>query len=241
MASRGNGEEGTGAPAVAAVIPEPCGNWRCTTRKSREIEQGARASGCIEPLYSGAGLAVACGKPYRPCRRPGDDCDHLSTEHMLPKSYHRKRWPAVYDQHLLAQAFVKPNVARNHFRYGEVPEEHRGCAEPVYPAAVEDPDAADPAQFGLLWRRTPAEESVFEPPDHARGVVARAMLYFDVVYGRGWVLEVYRPHYDDSLEVARKWHREYPVTLYERKRNVLIREHQKVGNPWIEGNSSRTA
>lgn len=65
----------------------------------------------------------------------------------------------------------------------------------------------------------------FEPPDHAKGVVARAVLYMQHQYS----LPLIGPP-----SMYQQWHRQFPVTELEKRRNDVIEHLQGQRNPFID-------
>ena len=63
-----------------------------------------------------------------------------------------------------------------------------------------------------------------EPPDHAKGAVARAMIYMHTTYEL--------PLRSD-MATLQAWHRNYPPSDDELRRNQLIQELQGNANPFI--------
>jgi hypothetical protein len=75
--------------------------------------------------------------------------------------------------------------------------------------------------------------NVFEPRDKHKGTVARSMMYFVTRYqdyndGGG------SPFYAQQDSILRVWHKQFPPTAVERKRNQDIFAVQKNRNPFID-------
>nr|WP_256522288.1 endonuclease [Halobacillus sp. A5] len=75
-----------------------------------------------------------------------------------------------------------------------------------------------------------AEDERFEP-EHGKGTVARAVLYFIIRYPDRIGSE-YKAGIDRNLLI--KWHEKEPPDDYERHRNQAIYEIQGNRNPWID-------
>jgi endonuclease I len=85
--------------------------------------------------------------------------------------------------------------------------------------------------------------TVFEPIDEFKGDIARAMLYFAVRYERqiprfkdhamtdGSVEQTYSTWF---IKLLIKWHKQDPVSAYERYRNDAACKFQKNRNPFID-------
>jgi endonuclease I len=72
-----------------------------------------------------------------------------------------------------------------------------------------------------------AEESKFEP-EYGKGIVARATLYFLIRYPNTIKKE------RENVSLLLKWHQTFPVSIYEKHRNLAIHELQGNRNPFID-------
>jgi hypothetical protein len=68
--------------------------------------------------------------------------------------------------------------------------------------------------------------SSFEPPERAKGIVARAALYVSMMYG----VEIA----SKEEQTLRDWNRTYPVSSFERERSSRVAQVQGNHNPFVE-------
>jgi len=142
------------------------------------------------------------------------DSQGMNIEHVWPQSFFAKRLPMKSDVHHLMATFIHPNSIRGSLPFGEV----RGQGEYHNDGGAK------------------AGQGVFEPPDAAKGRVARAMLYFFTRYydrnitnggfsGQFW---------NDKLELILRWNREFPPDKDESRRNDLVEQFQGNRNPFVD-------
>lgn len=136
--------------------------------------------------------------------------DVMNCEHVVPQSWFDKEEPMRSDLHHLFACEPGCNSFRGNIPYWQFPSQEE-------------------VQRNLCGRR---ENSKFEP-EHGKGAVARATLYFLVRYP-GEVGNVRRELTADRLPVLLRWHEEYPIDTYERHRNWLISKAQGNRNPFID-------
>jgi deoxyribonuclease-1 len=74
-------------------------------------------------------------------------------------------------------------------------------------------------------------QTLCEPEDKLKGSIARMFLYMQLKY------KIMLPA-SEKMQYE-NWHRKYPPTEWERKRNQLIRNVQGDGNPYIENGPAR--
>ena len=138
-------------------------------------------------------------------------------------------WPGT-DIHALRPAHRTCNTYHLNYKYG------------VVDASVQPPTIHGGASCDIR-----CDGGFCEPPDVAKGEVARAMFYMDVRYdgagdwGRGL------PHdWDDlkvndvaqSVELLLGWHEAFPPTEAERAREAVAYSYQGNHNPFVVGNAS---
>jgi len=152
---------------------------------------------------------------------PGDEngdgvVDHggFNAEHVWPQSFFESRSPMKSDLHHLMATLIHPNEVRGHLPFGEV----QGRPEYTNNGG---------AKMG---------GGLFEPPDAAKGRVARAILYF---YTRYYDQGITRKGFGDNffynrIEMFLRWNREHPPTQFEKDRNDLLQEFQGNRNPFTD-------
>ena len=134
----------------------------------------------------------------------------MNCEHVVPQSWFDKDEPMRSDLHHLFACEPGCNSFRGNIPYWQFPSEEE-------------------VERDLCGRR---ENGKFEP-EHGKGPVARATLYFLARYP-GRIGDEGRELTADRLPVLLRWHREYPVDTYERHRNWLIQKAQGNRNPFID-------
>ncbi|MBI4676950.1 MAG: endonuclease [Elusimicrobia bacterium] len=183
------------------------------------VEQNGR-TGILDP-YSGTFLPGQGGDSSRYKERGdsnGDghaDRDGVNAEHVWPQSFFDRAAPMRSDLHHLMATLEHPNSIRSNFPFGEVPKDH-------------------PEYSNNGGARMAA--GVFEPPDFAKGRVARAAFYF---YSRYYDKRIFRAggrHFWTPAVVRTllDWNRRFPPTEFEMKRNGLIERWQGNRNPFID-------
>ena len=142
----------------------------------------------------------------------GDDV--LNEEHVWPESFFDRKEPMLSDLHHLMPVSSHVNEIRGNLPFGEVkgwPEYSNGGG----------------AKLGAEG---------FEPPDAAKGRVARAMLYFYTRYGDHPILSSKRNQsfFQSRIEMFLLWNRAHPPTVEEKRRNDLVKEFQGNRNPYVD-------
>ena len=137
----------------------------------------------------------------------------LNTEHIVPQSWFGALEPMKGDLHHLFICQPKCNIVRSNYAYADFTF--------YQPESAEEPINN---QCGITFN------SRFEP-EHGKGPAARAMLYFLLRYPKA-IKKAFRMEIDIPLLV--RWHKEFPVTLYEKHRNLAIYQIQGNRNPFID-------
>ncbi|MFF5468199.1 endonuclease [Streptomyces achromogenes] len=134
----------------------------------------------------------------------------FNCEHVVPQSWFAKREPMRGDLHHLFACEPACNSFRGNYPYMDFPG---------FDEAVRD-------DCGMR------EKSGFEP-EHSKGAVARATLYFLLRYP-GLVGDSAREFPEERLPILLEWHESEPVTEYELHRNAAIAGIQGNRNPLID-------
>lgn len=139
----------------------------------------------------------------------------MNVEHLWPQSYFSEKLPMRSDLHHLMATFQHPNGMRGRLPFDEVPDDK-----------VEYHNNAGARMGGGL----------FEPPDSAKGRVARAMLYFMARYGDQGVLpgNVVNHFWNARIETFLRWNRQFPPTRFELERNSMVEKIQGNRNPFVD-------
>lgn len=138
-------------------------------------------------------------------------------EHVVCQSWFDKQEPMRGDLHHLFACEARCNSFRNNFPYADLPDEQ--------------PDSELDGQPDNEKVRSECGNAAggFFEPEHNKGIVARAVLYFLVRYPGA--IDVYG---QGSIELLRGWAEEQPVSLYEKHRNREIYLLQGNRNPFID-------
>jgi endonuclease G len=136
-------------------------------------------------------------------------------EHSVPQSWFGKKEPMRGDLHHLFACESRCNGFRANTPFMEFADFRRPSTGGAEPRVVRD-------------KCGKSEGNGFEP-HHGKGAVARAVLYFAVRY----------PGLMDEMPPARypmllTWHRQDPVSLWEKHRNAAISARQGNRNPFID-------
>ncbi len=171
-----------------------------------EVER--RPDGALYYLYGGEGPKNEEQANERNTR----DLTSFNIEHVVPKSWFEAELPMRDDLHHLFVEERKCNSDR-----GNLPLRPAGEGAQVLESC------------GLV--RT-SHGKAFEP--HAgKGEAARAILYF-VTRHPGLIGDRHKEMDSADIPKLLEWHREYPVTDYERHRNAVIQREQGNRNPFID-------
>jgi len=137
----------------------------------------------------------------------------FNAEHVVPQSWFGAKEPMKGDLHHLFVCEPRCNSIRSNFPYADFPFYEPGS-----------PDEMIQNDCGVAYGE------YFEP-EHGKGAVARAMLYFLVRYPRA----IKQPFIDQiNISLLIQWHKQFPVTMYEKHRNAAIFRIQGNRNPFID-------
>ncbi len=150
----------------------------------------------------------------------------MNTEHTVPASLFRKRWPMRSDLHHLFPTYAKLNELRANFRFAEIPDDETDIWAIRAAREAELPDDEHRDRYSELDQD--GERPHFEPPEAHKGNVARAVFYFFTVYPDAGKIE-------DVADVATllEWHVADPIDDRERARDLAIEKHQGNRNPFV--------
>ncbi|WP_231563535.1 MULTISPECIES: endonuclease I family protein [Anoxybacillus] len=137
----------------------------------------------------------------------------FNAEHVVPQSWFGAKEPMKGDLHHLFVCEPRCNSIRSNFPYADFP-----FYEP------ESPDEMIQNDCGVAYGE------YFEP-EHGKGAVARAMLYFLVRYPQA-IKQPFIAQINISLLI--QWHKQFPITMYEKHRNAAIFRIQGNRNPFID-------
>lgn len=156
------------------------------------------------------------GNDFGSDRRPGPnqipDDRVINTEHTWPQSRFNGQFQKEEqksDLHHLFPTDSKMNGIRGNFEFGYVVRDQQILKCPQ-------------ARFGV----SASGRTVFQPPAHHEGNVARALFYFSIRYQL--------PIGPEEEAALRRWNREDPVDQEEMMRNEAIYKTQGSRNPFID-------
>lgn len=137
----------------------------------------------------------------------------MNTEHVVPQSWFGGTEPMKGDLHHLFICQPECNIARSNYPYADF--------DFYNPEQDEEPVKNDcGVSTGFLFE-----------PEHGKGTVARAMLYFFLRYQRS-IKREFSVRIDVPL--LKRWAVEFPPSLYEKHRNQAIYYIQGNRNPFID-------
>ncbi|WP_235250990.1 endonuclease [Niallia circulans] len=175
-------------------------------------------NGKLKSIYSGKEMdpVAVIEKDIRMLEETGVNSNSLSDkvtlncEHVVPQSWFDKRQPMRGDLHHLFACDPSCNSRRGNSPYADFPDY-------VPKSSI----------LGIQEGCGKADEGKFEP-EYGKGIVARATFYF---------MTRYIGIMDNNLvnlEVLLEWHQKFPVSLYEKHRNLAIYDLQGNRNPYID-------
>lgn len=215
LAAQQIGGDRTGAALEAFVRT----NFRPTTprpydqARQRMFGQIDNRNGKVRCVYTGVEIATM-GIP---------NSNTMNTEHTWPQGMFNERAPMRADLHHLFPTLTRVNGERDNHPFGEVPDStakwwRSSQSQSQRPAA---------SVIDEFSESTPTR---FEPREDHKGNVARAMLYFWVVYRNDNI----QPQFMNSqLGTLLAWHEADPVNDAERARNTAIKAVQGNDNPFV--------
>lgn len=165
----------------------------------------------INQVYAGGGSTLYCQEPFKANDR-GVRTDSIYSGHLLLRHFdcitarqcsNKPEYNAVADDlHNLYPIQRSVEIDRRGSQFADLPVDNR------------DHDCGYRIAF-----------QSFDPPDHAKGNIARAMIY------------MYRQHslpLVGNLEMYKRWHQIDPVDDEEKARNAAIGRIQGNRNPFID-------
>ncbi|WP_180954155.1 endonuclease I family protein [Bacillus sp. M6-12] len=176
-------------------------------------------NGKLKSLYSGKGMepaeVIEHDIKLQQSRERGliasfSGTNLLNCEHVVPQSWFDKKEPMRGDLHHLFACEPGCNSRRSNSPYFD-----------FFDYAPEN------RILGITEGCGKAEDGQFEP-EYGKGIVARATMYFLIRYinliDSGNV----------NIPLLIKWHKQFPVSIYEKHRNLAIYELQGNRNPFID-------
>ncbi|SOC42684.1 endonuclease I family protein [Ureibacillus acetophenoni] len=134
----------------------------------------------------------------------------FNCEHVVPQSWFDSKDPMRGDLHHLFACEPTCNSSRNNYPYYDFDD--------YFPEG---------SILGIKDGCGKSEDHKFEP-EYGKGIVARATLYFLIRYPNIINKEL------TDVSLLLEWHRTFPVSIYEKHRNLAIQELQGNRNPMID-------
>ena len=134
----------------------------------------------------------------------------FNCEHVVPQSWFDKNEPMRGDLHHLFACEPTCNSSRSNYPYYDF-----------------DDYIPEGLILGIKDGCGKSEEGKFEP-EYGKGIVARATLYFLMRYPKTIESELV------DVSLLLRWHQTFPVSIYEKHRNLAIHELQGNRNPFID-------
>jgi deoxyribonuclease-1 len=137
----------------------------------------------------------------------------MNAEHTWPQSKFNRRFDTGMqksDLHHIFPSDTEMNGARGNYNFGEVAQMQKELKCPQ-------------SKLGFAPNST---TPIFEPPDHHKGNVARALFYFSVRYQI--------PINSIQEETLKRWNKADPVDQADRDRNDQIQQVQGNRNPFVD-------
>lgn len=172
-------------------------------------------NGKLKSLYSGKGMdpLAVIEEDIRILEKemPGVLSEpELNCEHVVPQSWFDRKNPMRGDLHHLFACEPTCNSSRGNSPYYDF----RDYTPENLPSGIREGCGK-------------SEDEKFEP-EYGKGIVARATLYFLIRYPD----EIDGSNADQKLLL--EWHEQFPVSTYEKHRNLAIYELQGNRNPYID-------
>lgn len=137
----------------------------------------------------------------------------LNTEHIVPQSWFGGLEPMKGDLHHLFICQPDCNITRSNFPFDDF--------------YFYQPES----EYEKIRNHCGVTSNGKFEPEHGKGAVARAMLYFLLRYPKS-IRKAFRVQIDLPLLIH--WHKTFPISLHEQHRNQAIYEIQGNRNPFID-------
>ncbi len=202
---------------------QPPANFQAAKQVAWQIHADDQRTFYCGCRYEGSRVDLAsCG--YQP-RKNAQRASRLEWEHVVPAwviGHQRQCWQKGGRSHCSANdpVFARAEADLHNLvpAIGEVNGDRSN-----YPFT--DRLAANPSQYGQCAMVVDFRSRKAMPPEHTRGAIARTYLYMHEHY------QLRMSKQDRQLYEA--WHRMYPASEQERRRNQAIACEMGWGNPWV--------
>lgn len=190
-------------------------------------EQGTLYCGCKWEWTGKSGGRVdlqSCG--YEP-RRNANRAARIEWEHIVPAwvmGHQRQCWQKGGRKHCVGSDPIFRTMEADLFNLSPVVGEVNGDRSNYLYGMV---SKALPNQYGQCETRTDFKERITEPRDSVKGFVARVTFYMYDRYGLSMSKKQQR--------ILMAWDRQFPVTAWERERDIRISKLMGYSNPFVTG------
>ena len=186
------------------------------------------ADGKLECVYSGYTIDVGSTESNTFINGKGFNC-----EHTIPQSLFNSQEPMKSDMHHLFPARDGVNGDRSNYPFADVPDANgkywytNTTAERSYTI---DPDgtSGESPNFSKL-----SKSNTFEPRDARKGDIARAGMYFYIIYKNNTNSTAAIAFIEKMLPLFRQWDKQDPADATEKERNEKIYKIQGNYNPFV--------
>jgi len=168
-------------------------------------------------LYSGGRVDWTCHAQIIP------NSATINAEHIVPQSLFKEKLPMRADLHHLYSSGAKENNYRSNFPFTEVP--YASCIKFGKNNTWFETMPSNPDDYSC-YTQNPIR--AFMPIKKDRGIVARAVLYFQTIYPDVDISSI------NNISLFKKWNEEYPPSELEIFRNEIINITQGNRNPYID-------
>lgn len=182
--------------------------------------------GTLDGIYTGFTITLD------PAQDPSADAagKGVNTEHAFPQSMGAAAEPARSDMHHLFPAKDNVNSSRGNHPFDEIPDEQTDTWYRLATSQTTIPEA-DIDAYSEKDDDNPHADFTgrFEPREHVKGDIARAVLYFFAIYQS--VADA--AFFEVQREVLVAWNALDPPSQAERDRSTAIAQQQGNENPFI--------
>ncbi len=200
-------------------------------------------------IYNGHQFTFYCNFPYAKDKSVDlpsgfvlpdrlDRANKVNTEHIVPVDNFGKTFPEWHEGHRACESKGKPFKGRKCLEL--VSQEFKLMESDLYnlyPSLIAANTLRGNLNFQMLGSQAPLpfgpscpmrmQNRHIEPPEHARGPIARTYLYMEDAYPRYRMSEQQR-------KLMEAWDREYPPSSWECERARRIRKVQGNPNVFVE-------
>lgn len=186
------------------------------------------AAGKLECVYSGYTIDISATESNSTINGKEFNC-----EHTVPQSLFNEQEPMKSDMHHLFPSRDGINTDRSNYPFADVPDangKYWYTNTTTERSAIIDPDgtSGESPEYSKL-----SKSNTFEPRDARKGDIARAGMYFYVIYGKNTNATKAIAFIEKMLPLFKQWDKQDPVDTMEKERNEKIYQKQGNYNPFV--------